>query len=365
MRILMSCSFPGIILHSIPLVNLMTSRGHEIDLFLHHPNGKSDYDTYLSLCRDPNNVHHISELDTSQTDIWMYENTPGNDKDDGFYTPYPYCAELEKFEKPIVCISFEDGIYFHTHRLTKRILDKTLIFLSPALHRDRAYYPTYQNRVLSVPAYITTSQEFEKVRIPLLEKRERVYFSGSTTGQPSSLTNHSEDEKSHRVLIANKIRERQDIDSLISFWSTEPKMQAIFDALPPELVKPSIGIGDYNENLNSSRISLALKGNAPYTRRFHESQAAGCVVFATNVQVDHEVYGYGKAGYDYVEIDVWGNDVVDKVIHYMSHDEDAILISNRGIENWTRYNRMENGLLGKEPSDHILNGIHEISGIML
>ena len=118
--------------------------------------------------------------------------------------------------------------------------------------------------------------------------------------------------------------------------------------------------------MKQSKIILAIKGNSYPTNRFFESQAAGSLTFSTKIDDEVEIYGIGEKNKDYIEIDITGKDLIDKITYYFSNLEESNLIAENGRATWEKYNMLdENGVFPNDTIMYHINGINKITGFDL
>lgn len=361
MRVLVTFEMPELCLRSVDFINLLISYGHEISLYA--VGVKPEWGEYMiglinhprfSYLKDPPefNDYRIWIYDLSSRDRWKY--------------PSLFWKELVEFRNDglLICVNYEDGYHFFDDRITDHIKWTTSVFMNNAVYIDRMKYPErIRNKLLLSTSYISNSQPFRNVKVPYDQKTKRVFFSGSVTGNSTSMTNFSEWEPRLRIILAEKVYREKTIPSIIRFFSCDPVWQKYYDEMPVELKSPPQPPHQFVDELSKSKISLCVKGNSYPTNRFFESMAAGCLTFSTKIDHEIEVYGTGQAGKDYVEINVDGSDLIPKIHYYLDHSDEAKVIADSGRKTWEKYNMLDdNGLLPLETQTHHVEGVKTLSG---
>lgn len=362
MKVLFTFELPALSVRAIDYINMLLHFGHEVSLY----NVGTEADQWSNFMRrtisHPNftvltEVPKFNDYRTWYYDLSTFERWQ-----------YPTLFWKELFEHRgdglLVCVNYEDGYRFFSDRITEALHSKTAVFMNNALYLDREKYPErIRNKLFMTTSYISNSQKFAKVRVPIEERQKRVYFSGSVTGNATPMTNYAEWEPRLRIILAEMVHKQKDIPSIIRFFSYEPFWKKYYDEIPAELKSEAIGTDQFVDELSHSLISLCVKGNSYPTNRFFESMAAGCVTFSTQIDFEIEVYGVGQKGKDYVEIRVDGSDLIEKIKYYIDNPEKAKRLSENGRKYWEEHNMLdENGLFPLATQQYHIEGIKKICG---
>lgn len=361
MRILFTFELPALSLRAMDYINMLLSFGHEVDLYGVGPDQnwiKFVVDTLNNpRCRQVLgtpvfNDYRAWYYDLSTFERWQY--------------PTIFWKELMEYRSDgfMACVNYEDGYRFFSDRITAAVQDKTLLFMNNALYLDRTNYPTRgRNKLFLTTSYISNSQKFRKVFVPIADRVKRVFFSGSVTGNSTSLTNFSPLEPRLRITLVEMVRSHPEIPSILRFLSYEPMWKKFYDEIPPELKCQPTDEKTFVNELSNSLISLCVKGNSYPTNRFFESMAAGCVTFSTQIDHEIEVYGIGEKGKDYIEIKADGSDLIEKIKFYLDNPAAAAKVAANGRAVWEKYNMLDdNGLFTPYTQMYHIEGIKKVTG---
>lgn len=372
MRILFTFEFPALMVRVEDYINLLLHYGHEVDLYAVGDNSNL-YLTYMSEKIKKENFKVLFQTPTyDDYQAWYYDLSTQNRWQ---YTTY-FENELVNFKGTfLACINFEDGYHFFIDRVTDYIKSKTCIWINNALFRDREKYNMYTKlpgnnsleKLFLTTSYITNSQVFKKNIISYKDKLDRVMFSGALTGNPTKLTNYNQNESYARYTLSKIVADSKEINSIIRFTGYEPTFKKLYDDIIPDSFKhTAVSQQTFIDEMKLSKIILSIKGNSYPTNRFFESQAAGSLTFSTKIDDEVEIYGIGIKDKDYVEIDIEGRDIIDKIKYYFSNIEESNLIACNGRQTWEKYNMLdENGIFSDDTKFYHVNGIYKITGFDL
>lgn len=361
MKILFTFEFPTLMLRSEDYINLLLSFGHDVFLYSFNK-GNIDQLNWMKSRIQKKNFHVLlTEPKINDYEGWYYDLTSSD-----WRYPSIIARDIVDYRSNgfLACINYEDGYQFFDDRITDSAKARTSLFMNNSLFIDRDRYPKYvKDKVFLTTSYITNSQKFKHETIPYKFREKRVIFSGSVTGQRTILSNYSEYEENLRFLLCKRILEDPSINSIIRFTNYEPIFKHHFENIPDKFKSKTKSETEFVDEMVNSCISLAIKGNSYPTNRFFESQAAGCVTFSNKLDGEVEIYGVGNKNEDYIEIDVTGDDLIEKINRYLSNDVDAERISNNGRKTWERYNMLNSeGVYTEETKKYHIEGIKKITG---
>lgn len=361
MRILFTFELPALSVRAMDYINVLLSFGHEVDIF-----GVGEGQDWIKWVVDTLNnprLRHLKETPVfNEYRAWYYDLSTF----ERWQYPTLFWKELVEYRSDgfMACINYEDGYRFFSDRITEAIQDRTMLFMNNALYLDRTNYPVRaRSKLFMTTSYISNSQKFGKVIVPFKDKTKRVFFSGSVTGNQTSLTNFSPLEPRLRVTLVEMVHSHPEISSILRFFSYEPEWKHFFDEIPSELKCKPTDEATFVDELSHSLISLCIKGNSYPTNRFFESMAAGCVTFSTQIDHEIEVYGIGEKGKDYVEIKADGTDLIDKIRFYLDNPGAAEVLASNGRKVWEKYNMLDGtGLFSPDTQRYHIEGIKKITG---
>lgn len=354
MKALITFEHSSLPIHAVDFISILKHREVEIDFVM----GK-----VLPSINDPHeffkkNVNIIDEIvDVNSYDVWFFEPSSW----EGEKTPY--LDLLHSFKGILICLNYEDGYNFFTHRYDEYTLDKCSAFINNSLYIDRNRYDRrIRSKLMLVPSYISNSQDFKDVYVDFHRKQTRAIFTGSLTG--SSETGNK-DEENCRTVIPRKLIEH-------GFWCIynihgfDPSRKSIFDgfdsAFKSEMYSREKFIKLYSESL----VVLSIKGNGHTVNRFFEGLAANSLVLSTPFDSRVEFIGQGTVNKDYIEIDFSGKDVVDIVEFYSKNLDKAKCIADSGRKMWETFSRRDsNGLLPKRVCDKVISDLYYTSGLQV
>ena len=365
MKILFTFEYPDLMCRCEDYMNLLLNFGHEV--FLYGFNDKENYwaNFMEERMKGKENFHVLHSIPKfNDYRAWYYELSSIR-----WQYPSIVANDLVDYKGDfLACINYEDGYGFLEDRITWTAQDKTCLFMNNALWKNRDKYPkSLHKKMFLTTSYIENSQKFKNYKRPLEKRARRVIFSGSLTGNSTILTNYSKEEEKLRATLALKVWNDKNINSIIRFINYEPTFKHYYDNdIPSELKQNASTQKQFLLDMLESYISLAIKGNSYPTNRFFESQAAGCLTFSTKVDAEVDVYGIGNRGENYVEIDAYGNDLIDKIKYYFSHENEAKKIAEKGREIWEKYNMLDdNGIFLPETMEYHIKEIKRITGFDL
>jgi len=327
---------------------LLTTRAIDILKFLHY---KLDYDIYFYEL-DNNSIwifnnlynyysYHIwNKNDINQFEIIFYDNTswePGMSKINEY---------AKSFKNKLVCINYEDGQEFYLQNVEQYTIDKTLMFINNALYIDRdRYNKQIRDKLFLTTSYISNSQIFKNKTIDINNKKSRIYFTGSLTGNPSKLTNFSESEKYFRYNLIKKIYNNKKYDSYLKFFNCDPSYRTFFNTVVENELKSNTdkyySPEEYCNMMVESMFCVAVKGNSFPTNRLHESQAAGCISITNNFDNEIEIYGVGKNESTFLEIKIDLSDLEEKIDFCLNNMDFSKNLMINSRKNWEMYNMLD------------------------
>jgi hypothetical protein len=330
---------------------ILTSRAIDLIKLLKH---KLDFDVYFHELDDHskwilvnihnyNNINTWNKTDINQFEIVFYDNTSW---ERGMSKINEY---VKSFKKKLVCINYEDGQEFYLQNLEQSTIDKTLMFINNALYVDKdRYIKQIHGKLFLTTSYITNSQLFKNKSINVNNKKPKVYFTGSLTGNPSKLTNFSESEKYFRYDLVKKIFNNKKYDSYLKFFNCDPSYRNFFNDIMENELKGDTtkyhSQEEYSNMMIESMFCIAVKGNSLPTNRLHESQAAGCISITNNFD-EVEIYGVGVNNKTFIEINIDLSDVEEKIEYCINNIDFAKNIMYNSRNNWETYNMLdEDGL---------------------
>ena len=372
MKILFTFEFPALIIRAEDYINLLLYFGHEVDLYAVGDNSNL-YLNYMSQKIQKENFKVLFEPpDYDNYQAWYYDLSTQTRWQ---YTTYFENALINFKGTFLACINFEDGYHFFIDRVTDYIKSRTCIWMNNALYRDREKYNMYTKlpgnnsleKLFLTTSYITNSQLFKNNLVDYKNKLDRVIFSGALTGHSTKRTNYDLNEMYARFTLSKLVHDDKNINSIVRFTGYEPTFKKIYDDIVTDLFKQtSVDQQTFISEMKQSKIILAIKGNSYPTNRFFESQAAGSLTFSTKIDDEVEIYGIGEKNKDYIEIDITGKDLIDKITYYFSNLEESNLIAENGRKTWEKYNMLdENGVFTNDTIMYHISGIYKITGFDL
>ena len=327
---------------------ILTSRAIDLIKFLQY---KLGFDIYFHEIDDQSkwilmNLHRYNDIkiwnknDINQFEIVFYDNTSW---EHGMSKINDY---VKSFKNKLVCINYEDGYEFYLHNVEQYTIDKTLMFINNALYVDRnRYIEQIRNKLFLTTSYITNSQLFKNKAININNKKSRIYFTGSLTGNPSRLTNFSDSEKYFRYNLVKKIYNNKKYNSYLKFFNYDPSYKNFFDNVIENELKGNTSkyhsSEEYSNMMIESMFCIAVKGNSFPTNRLHESQAAGCISITNNFDTEVEIYGVGKNEESYLEIKIDLSDLEEKIDYCINNIDFAQNIMYNSRKNWETYNMLD------------------------
>lgn len=330
-------------IRAIDLINMFNKHcGYDIYFFQLDDTSKFIFNSY-----NLNEYNIWDKTNINQFDIVAYDNTTWENG----------ISELnslvKNFKNKLVCVNYEDGQEFYLQNITNYTIDKTSLFINNALYVDRDKYPTsIKNKLFLTTSYITNSQIFRDSKPIFQNKKNRIYFTGSLTGNPSPLTNYSNEERYLRYNIVKRIYDNKSFNSYLKFYTYDPSYKEFFDNnIPPELKgKNCLSESEYISMMIDSMICIAVKGNSLPTNRLHEAQAAGCIAITNNFNKIVDIYGVGTNGTTFLEIDISLSDLEEKIEYCMNNVEFSHKIMKNSRENWERFNMLDQYGVYSEPT---------------
>lgn len=358
MRILFTFEYPELMLRAEDYIRLLLHFGHEVSLY-----GMGDI-TQSNWMR--NSIKHERFIvcykcpNVNEFDAWYYDLTSAE-----WRYPSEFASRLVSFKGGFVaCINYEDGYSFFDDRVTNAVKEKTCLFMNNAIYKDREKYEKrLREKLFLTTSYISNSQSFKHGYVPYKHKQKCVMFSGSVTGNATILTNYKKEEEKLRIFLAMKIYDEKRIPSIIRFAGFDPSFKHYYDEIPEHLKQNFKSRSEFVDELKRSSTTLSIKGNSYPTNRFFEALAAGCLSLSTKMDGEVEVYGIGKPGVDYVEINVDGSDLIEKIDYYFNHENEAEKIAESGRKTWEKYNMLsDDGIYSSETLLYHVEGIKRITG---
>lgn len=288
------------------------------------------------------NIHKFNDYevwdgkDINQFEILFYDLTTWEN------VISPIIEYSKQFKNKMVCINYEDGYSFLDNRIDIYTKDKTLVFINNALFSDKDLYCSkIRNKLFLTTSYITNSQIFKNSNINILNKKPRIYFSGSLTGNSTKLSNYNESEKYFRFNLIKKIYDLNKYDNYLKFLNCDPSYKTFFNDNIPTHLKETVYMDttSYIQMMIESMFCIAVKGNSLPTNRLHESQSAGCISITNNFN-EVEIYGVGENNKTYIEINIDLSDLEEKIDYCIDNIEFSKMLMLNSRKNWETYNML-------------------------
>lgn len=343
---------------------ILTSRAIDLIKFLQY---KLGFDVYFHEIDDQSkwilmHLHRYNDIkiwnknDINQFEIVFYDNTSW---ESGMSKINDY---VKSFKNKLVCINYEDGQEFYLNNVEQYTIDKTLMFINNALYVDRdRYIEQIRDKLFLTTSYITNSQLFKNKTINIENKKSRIYFTGSLTGNPSKLTNFSDSEKYFRYNLIKKIYNNKKYESYLKFFNCDPSYRTFFNNVVENELKGDTNKyysqEEYSNMMIESMFCIAVKGNSFPTNRLHESQAAGCISITNNFDTEIEIYGAGKNEKSYLEIKIDLSDLEEKIDFCLNNMDFSRNLMINSRKNWETYNMLdETGIYTPETLKYHFDG---------